>query len=112
MFELSAKGAKYVSQGKLDQRRVTRGLKALLIDKRITRVVLHDTHVNEAAIRLMGLHDDYIDCLVVATGLHYSDAVVTEDSRIHGLMENESFKAIVDSVEPRFRILSMKEALK
>ena len=31
---------------------------------------------------------------------------------IRGLVENESFKAMVDGVEPRFRVLSIKEALK
>jgi hypothetical protein len=43
VFELSAKGAKHVSLGKLSAERVVKGIRAIIFDETITKIQVHES---------------------------------------------------------------------
>ena len=67
LFELSAKGAKYVVLGTLTMERVLRGVRALLYDDRVSRIPAHDTAVLLTAFKLRKVLSDFINCLILSS---------------------------------------------
>ena len=104
VFELAAKGAKYVAQGKLTVERVLKGLKAVLHDDRIERVLAHEQEVLFTAVNLRRLLPDFVNCLILATALHKADVLVTEDEELHEISETSEFRALAATVNPRFKV--------
>ena len=106
LFELSAKGAKYVASGLLKAERVIRGIKALFYDDRVRKVPVHETSALLTALELRKLLSDFIDCLILSASLNYADALITEDEDIHMLLENEKFLKIIQEKNPEFEIMN------
>ena len=105
IFDLIAKGAKYVTRGLLSPTRVLRGVNAIVYDERIEKVSLEDSDVLALAFKLRTRIDDFIDCLIVSTAIHYSNVLLTEDSTIIKLVDNTWFKEVVQALNPDFKIL-------
>lgn len=98
-FELAAKGAKYVSAGKLDEERVARGIRALLEDDSIVKLDPYTEKQLSTAIRLRGMLGDFIDCMIVADAINYGDVLLTEDGRIHELKKKDEFKELLSGLK-------------
>jgi len=111
VFELAAKGAKYVAQGKLTAERVCRGLKAVLHDSRVEKVSIHHVEILSAAVNLRRLLPDFINCLILATALHKADALVTEDEELHKVFRVCELRKWVVTVNPRFKVKRARDLL-
>lgn len=106
LFELAAKGAKYVAKGALPAWRVQRGIRSLLSNE-LVRIPFHDDAVLGLALELRALVPDFIDCLVLSAAVNYCDALVTEDEDLLGLRGSEDFKRAVGSrAKPGFRVVN------
>ncbi len=112
LFELSAKGGKYVASGLLDHKMVLDGIKAIIHDDRINKASIYEIPILSTALKLRSYLSDFIDCLITSTALIKSDILVTEDEDIKMLYNREEFKSIVREVKPEFKIESAKEVLR
>jgi len=111
LFELSANGAKHTVLGTLTGERVSRGIRAIVYDGRITRIPIHDGSVLLTAFKLRRTLSDFIDCLILSSAVNRNDALVTEDEDIGNLGRKEEFQEFLRAVNPRFKIQSLGDML-
>jgi len=111
VFELSAKGAKHVATGTLSAERVTRGIRAIVYDERITVVPMHDSSVLLTAFKLRRLLSDFIDRLILSSAINQNDAVVTEDKEIQNLKRKKEFNGLLTTMNPKFKIQTLTDTL-
>ena len=111
IFELAAKGAKYVLTGDLAAEKVSRGVRTIVYDDRITRIPLYDSSTLLTAIKLRGLLNDFVDCLILSSAISQCDALITEDKDIQSLKERKEFQEIPKPINPKLKILTLAEAL-
>lgn len=78
-FELSAKGTQYVNEDLLAIEDVIEGLNALIYNSTIQVVPIYYSEIQMLAALLRRKHSDFIDCLTLASAIHYSDAFITLD---------------------------------
>lgn len=79
LFELSAKGTKYVNEGLLAIEDVTEGLNFIYYHPTIQVIPYHYSEIQIFASLLRSNHSDFIDCLILASALYYSDFLLTFD---------------------------------
>jgi PIN domain nuclease of toxin-antitoxin system len=108
LFEVLAKGAKLVSEGKADTGRVSLGIKSILSDSSIAKVETYTEETMAMAIEFRGHHPDFVDCLILASAVDRCDALVTED---RGILKNDNIMKAVLRRKQRFRILTLKALL-
>jgi predicted nucleic acid-binding protein len=111
IFELSAKGAKHITLGTLTAERVSRGIRSLVYDDRIERIPIHDSSVLLAAFKLRRMLSDFIDCLILSSAINRNDILVTEDGDIHDIREKREFKELLQTINPQFKIQTVKDVL-
>jgi len=93
LFELTANGAKYVTNGRLSAQRVCRGINAIIHDDRIRVIRIYDTPILMTAFKLRKFLNNFIDCLILSSAINNTDALITEDEPIHELEEEvKTFK--------------------
>jgi len=107
LFELSAKGAKYVNNGTLLPETVTEGIRAILYDDEIEIVPFHDSKLLLTSFKLRNTLTDFIDCLIVATAINHCDALITEDEEIHKLTKKNGINELLKAINPNFKIKRM-----
>jgi PIN domain nuclease of toxin-antitoxin system len=95
IFELSAKGAKHITAGTLPPERVTKGIPAIIYDKRIETIPIHDNRILLTAFKLRNMLTDFIDCLILSSAINQCDALMTEDDDIQNLEKNNEHKELV-----------------
>ena len=111
IFELAAKGAKYVSQGKLSINRVLLGIRALVHDERIIKISAYNDKALLHVIKLRKTLRDFIDCIILSTAINYSDTLVTEDEDIFEAVKTKEYEEIIRKVNPKFTVMRIKEVL-
>jgi len=111
IFELSAKGAKHITVGNLTAERVSRGIRAIVYDDKIERIPIHDSSVLITAFKLRRMLSDFIDCLILSSAINRNDILVTEDEDIHDLRKNGAFQELLQTINPEFKIQTLKETL-
>jgi len=109
IFELSAKSAKYIVEGKLGVDRASKGVRSIVYDERIEKIPVYDTPIMRVAFKLRRLLRDFIDCIVTSSAINTCDILVTEDKDIQDLKETESFQEILKQANPKFEIHSGNE---
>jgi PIN domain nuclease of toxin-antitoxin system len=109
IFELSAKGAKYVVNGILSPERVTRGIRAILYDDTIETIPAHDSKILLTSFTLRSKLSDFIDCLILSTALNHCDALITEDNDIQNLKKNKEYLELLSTTNPNFKIQKLTE---
>jgi PIN domain nuclease of toxin-antitoxin system len=107
LFELSAKGAKYVNNGTLLPETVTEGIRAILYDDEIEIVPFHDSKLLLTSFKFRNILTDFIDCLIVATAINHCDALITEDEEIHKLTKKNGINELLEVINPNFKIKRM-----
>jgi predicted nucleic acid-binding protein len=112
LFELSAKGAKYIMSRSLSPERVAAGIRSILYDESVQKIPTYNTAVLLTAFSLRSLMTDFIDCLILSTALNHCDVLVTEDQIIHGLKKNEQYLKIQSALNQKFRIKTIAEMQK
>ena len=111
VFELSAKGGKYITAGSLTPERVSRGIRSIVYDERIARIQIHDSSVLLTAFKLRRMLRDFIDCLILSSAINRSDILVTEDEHIQDLGKRRAFQEFVATTNPEFQIQSLTDML-
>jgi len=109
LFEILAKGAKYVASSLLRAKRVIKGIRSLLYDDRVHKIPIHDTYVLLTALELRKLLSDFIDCIILSAAINYADILLTEDEDIHRLLGNEKFLEIVQEINLEFKVMRYSE---
>lgn len=104
LFELEAKGAKYIAQGDLTVERVSRGIRAIVYDDRLERIPTYETPILLTSFTLRRLMNDFIDCLILSSAINHGGMLVTEDKRIHELEERTVFQEIIKATNPQFKV--------
>ncbi len=111
LFELAAKGAKYVKNGTLKPETVTRGIRALTYNDQIESIPINDTKLLLTAFTLRNMLDDFNDCLILSTALNNCDCIVTEDHEIHGLINRSQYNELQKTMNHEFKISSLHKIL-
>jgi PIN domain nuclease of toxin-antitoxin system len=111
IFELSAKGAKYVKEGQLSPERVTRGISAIIYNDAVETIPMHDTTILQTSFKLRNMLNDFIDCLILSSAMNNSEAIITEDNEIQSLKKNTEFQSLVADQNPGFKILKLTEII-
>jgi len=111
IFELSAKGAKYIKEGQLSPERVTRGISAIIYNDAIETIPMHDTTILHTSFKLRNMLNDFIDCLILSSAMNNDDAIITEDNEIHSLRKSTEFHNLIADLNPGFKILKLNEII-
>jgi PIN domain nuclease of toxin-antitoxin system len=109
IFELSAKGAKFIKEGQLPPERVTRGINAIIYNDSIETIPIHNTTILQTAFKLRNMLNDFIDCLILSSAIHHSQDIITEDNEIQSLKKNTEFHNLIADLNPEFKILKLTE---
>ncbi|RLF19393.1 MAG: hypothetical protein DRZ82_05820 [Thermoprotei archaeon] len=109
LFELSAKGAKYIASRLLSHERVLKGLRAIIYDNRINRIPIYDTTILLTAFKIRSLLDDFIDCLILSSAINKADILITEDEDILMLSRKKEFNNIIGRLNSKFEIRTIKD---
>ena len=110
LFELAAKGAKYVNNGTLLPETVTKGIRAIVYEEELETVPVYGSEILLASFKLNALAD-FIDCLIVASAINNCDALITEDQEIHKLTKKNGINKLIDATNPNFKIKTLNEIL-
>ena len=111
IFELAAKGAKYVKEGQISPERVTRGISAIIYNDAIETIPMHDTTILQTAFKLRNMLNDFIDCLILSSAMNNSEAIITEDNEIQSLKKNTQFQNLIADLNPGFKIIKLTEII-
>ena len=112
LFELSAKGSKYVVKNQLSPERIALGIRAILNDDIVAKIPVYEDKVIIYALNFRALMNDFVDCLILATALTCCDSLITEDQVIHSLKKNARYLGLVDKANPNFTIQNWAEISK
>jgi predicted nucleic acid-binding protein len=112
LFELSAKGARYVFEGSLPPERVTRGINAISYDDSITKLSSYETSTLRLALKLRAMLGDFIDCLILASAANHCEILITEDDDIHRLKREKAFEELMTAAGSTCKIMRVAEVLR
>jgi len=111
IFELSAKGAKHITAGKLSAERLTRGIRAIVYNETIETIPIYESALLVTAFKLRSMLNDFIDCLILSSAINRCDALITEDNDIQNLKKNKEFNDLLTATKPKFKIQTLTETL-
>lgn len=111
VFELSAKGAKYINTGKLSPERVTRGIRAIVYNEQIEMIPTYESQLLLTAFKLRKTLNDFIDCLIISAAINHCDILLTEDKDIQDLKNNKEFNELLTTKSPKFKIQKPNNSL-
>lgn len=111
IFELSAKGAKYIVSGDIESDRVARGIRSIVYNEKIEKIPLYDTSILLTSFKLRKILEDFIDCLILSSAINKCDILVTEDEDIRCLEEKKEYQEIKKPINPKFKIRTLNEVL-
>ena len=110
IFEIAAKGAKFVQNGKIGQERVREGLRAILGDESILQVDFRDPEILTRATALRAHIDDFIDCLILASSAATCDALISEDEELQELVSLNEIRLKLSPMKTSFEVYSARKA--
>ena len=111
IFELSAKGAKHITNKALTPERVTKGLRAIIYDDTIETISIHDRQTLFTAFKLRSILHDFIDCLILSSAINQCDTLITEDNDIQELKKNKELNELLTTTNPEFKIQKLTEII-
>ncbi len=109
IFELAAKGAKLVHDGKLKESGVHEGLQAILNDEAISQIQFQEPEVLLRAMAIRAELNDFIDCLILCSAATTADALVSEDERLQDLVLQEDIRAKLKPINAAFSVYSSRK---
>ncbi len=109
IFELAAKGAKFVRDGKLKEGGVREGLQAILNDEAISQVQFQEPGVLARAMAIRAELNDFIDCLILASAGTTADALVSEDERLRYVVSEENIRAKLKPINAAFTVYASRK---
>lgn len=102
LFELYAKGAKYVKKGFIEKEQVLRGVTSLRLDERFQKVDYWDSMMQDTAISLRQNINDYLDCILLASAIHSSEVMLTEDMVLRKAAEDN--RGLISKLNSGFQV--------
>ncbi len=111
IFEMSAKGAKLIMNDKITSHEVKEGINSLLNWKDLQQGSPWIGEIQNLAFQFRETHSDYIDCLIVASAVFYSDTLITEDHLLTKYIKNE-WKISIKKLNENFKVNNSKIILK
>lgn len=108
LFELSAKGARLIKEGKLTVNDVVDGINALVSWRNISLIEPWNGEVQRLAFDFRLDHSDYIDCLVLASAIIHANVFVSEDILLKKLFKTKWFNRVRE-INIEFEILNTEE---
>ena len=111
IFELSAKGAKYVASGRIPSERVMRGVRTLVYNDNINIVEAHDSSILHTAFKIRKSLSDFIDCLILSSAINRCDLLVTEDTDLHNIKTGKEYYEVTTAKNPEFKIFSARDLI-
>jgi len=111
IFELSAKGAKYIKESQLAPERVTRGISAIIYNDAIETIPMHGTTILQSSFKLRNMLIGFIDCLILSSAMNYSEVIITEDNEIQSLKKKTEYHNLIADLNPGFKILKLTEIM-
>lgn len=102
LFELLAEGAKLVKAGKLTEGRLMAGVRSITADDTVTKTSAYGEEVAAVSVGLRRFHNDFVDCLIIASAMEGCDALVSEDD----FANNEALLKFVRERRPAFRFMT------
>ena len=111
IFELSAKGAKFVASGKLPPERVVRGIRAIMYNEEIEIIPNYESRILLTAFKLRNVLTDFIDCLILSTAVNGCEVLVTEDNDIKNLRRKSELDELLKAINPEFKIQTLAETI-
>lgn len=110
LFELSAKGAKFVSKGAISLEQLMEGIRGILHDETVEKIPAYSAEILSMAVKLRCMLTDFVDCLILSTALNHCDALVTEDMEILSLKKNKEYLELLLATNPNFKLQKLSEA--
>ncbi|MEM2987834.1 MAG: hypothetical protein QXK26_02180 [Candidatus Bathyarchaeia archaeon] len=111
IFELSAKGAKYVASGIIPPEKVSRGIRALIYNETIKVIEIHETPILHTAFKIRNIISDFINCLILSSAINQCDALVTEDTDMQTIEKDKNYQELIAAKNPKFKIYNLEEIL-
>ena len=110
VFELQALAAKRIAKNELDIIDALRGIQSLVNSKQLNRIDFFSSLSVQLAMELREFHIDFIDCVILASSIIYSDFLISEDASLQELIKNKGVKQLLDRYSNGdFKILSSSE---
>ena len=109
IFELTAKGTKFVRNGKLKEDRVREGLQAILNNEAVSQVQFQEPEVLARAMAMRTELNDFIDCLILGSAAATADALVSEDEELQNRVLRESIRVNLRPINPAFSVYSSRK---
>lgn len=97
LFELQAKGAKYVQKNQLTSMQVSEGILAIKAEKDLSVIPFWESKITSVALLLRKDHKDFIDCVLLASALLYADIFVSEDNNLRSLMNHSGMPTLLQN---------------
>ncbi len=111
IFELSAKGGKYIATGILPPERAIKGIKSIVYEDSITKIPIHENKLLFTAFKLRGILKDFVDCLILSSAMNKCDMLITEDKDIQNLKKDKNLNKLLATINPEFKIQRLAEML-
>jgi predicted nucleic acid-binding protein len=110
-FELSAKGSKIINQGLLDLEDLLDGISFIHNYSKITKIPMYYPEILILAQEFRKTHQDYIDCLILASAIKTSNIFVTMDSELQEKIQKKWFQVITNE-NPTFLVKTFSDIAK
>lgn len=107
-FELSAKGSKYINKGILSMEDLLDGISFIQNYEKITKIPMHYPEILILAQEFRKTHQDYIDCIILASAIKSSDMFITMDSELQGKIRT-TWKSIITKENSIFTVTSFSD---
>ena len=101
IFELYAKGVKYLVQGFISIEDLVEGVEAAYYS--LEKIPVADRRVMESAAEIRRVLDDLLDSIILSTALHYGEGIATLDKRIEKAYEEKN----VRSINPNLKVTKL-----
>jgi len=101
IFELYAKGVKYLMHGFISTEDLVEGVEAAYYS--LEKIPMADRRVMESAAKIRRVLDDLLDSIILSTALHYGEGIATLDKRIEKAYEEKN----VRSINPNLKVTKL-----
>lgn len=108
IFELSAKGTKLINASKLEMNDLIEGINIIHFHPKIQVIPIFYSEIQILSSIFRKNHSDFIDCLVLASAVYYSDLLLTMDANLKE-KTNRFWQNSLDKIQKDFKVVSWEE---
>jgi hypothetical protein len=94
----------------VEETRVQKGLQAILGDESILQVDFREPEILSRATALRADIDDFIDCLILASGAGACDALISEDEELQEIVSRDEIRVKLNPINDSFNVSKVRGA--